>query len=330
MAPHDYVQLSLRERDRIAILRAREVSLREIARRTHRNVSTISREIHRNGGQIYDAYGGGKAYQRAKARKRAAGRRPRLKCFRLRAYVHSHLRLGWSPEQIAGALRRAHNDLRISPEAIYQYVYVPKVRRKENLVPCLARAHRHRQCKGHRHTHRDLHIPERVSILNRPKVIQGRQQFGHWERDGIETRKGRTGLSVLVERKSRFVKITKISARTARNTSTSMSRILAHYPQGMRRSVTYDNGKENVEHLRVNKILGTKSYFCEPFHSWEKGTVENTIGLIRRVFPKSTNFDSITPGQVKSLERRMNNRPRKRLNFSTPNKIFHQGVALTR
>jgi IS30 family transposase len=109
-----------------------------------------------------------------------------------------------------------------------------------------------------------------------------------------------------------------------------MTRILAHYPKGMHRSVTYDNGKENVEHLRVNKILGTKSYFCEPFHSWEKGTVENTIGLIRRVFPKSTNFDDVTTEQVKSLERRMNNRPRKRLNFSTPNTIFHRGVALTR
>lgn len=330
MAPQSYVQLSLRERDRIAVLRAQGLSLREISRRLGRNASTISREIRRNGGQVYDAYGGGKAQLRAKARKRAAGRRPRLKNARIRAYVRRHVLLGWSPEQIAGALRKAHNGLRISHEAIYQFVYSPKVRCTENLVPYLARAHRHRQCKGHRHTHRDSHIPERISILDRPQAIQRRQQFGHWERDGVETRKGKTGLSVLVERKSRFVRITKIPTQTARNTSTSMVRILAHYPKGMRRSVTYDNGKENVEHLRVNKILGTKSYFCEPFHSWEKGTVENTIGLIRRVFPKSTSFDDVTVKQVKSLERRMNNRPRKRLNFSTPNTIFHQGVALTR
>lgn len=220
--------------------------------------------------------------------------------------------------------------MRISHEAIYQYIYMPNVRREENLVGCLARAHRRRQCKGHRHTHRNTHIPQRISILQRPPVVEHRQQFGHWERDGIETRKGRTGLSVLVERKSRFVKITKISARTARNTSTSMTRILARYPKGMRRSVTYDNGKENVEHVRVNRILGTKSYFCEPFHSWEKGTIENTIGLIRRVFPKSTNFDCVTKKQLTALERRMNNRPRKRLNYSTPNQIFHRGVALTR
>jgi IS30 family transposase len=334
MAPHNsYVQLSLRERDRVAILRAQGVSLREIGRRIRRDASTISREIRRNGGQIYDAYGGGKAHQRATARKRAAGRRERLKTPGLRAYVRARLRLGWSPEQIAGALRKARgrkHSATISHEAIYQYVYLPRVRRQENLVPCLTRAHRHRQLKGHRHTHRDPHIPERVSILQRPKRIEERREFGHWERDGVETRKGKCGLSVLVERKSRFVKITKIAARTARNTSRAMTRVLSHYPKGMRRSVTYDNGKENVEHLRVNKIVGTQSYFCEPYHSWEKGTVENTIGLIRRVFPKATNFDGVTVKQVKRLEQQMNNRPRKTLNFSTPKTIFHRGVALTR
>lgn len=173
------------------------------------------------------------------------------------------------------------------------------------------------------------HIPQRISIHQRPKVVQERKQYGHWERDGVETRKGKTGLSVLVERKTGYVKVTKIAARTARNTSVSMTRILSRYPKAMRRTITYDNGKENVEHIRVNKILGTKSYFCEPFHSWEKGTVENTIGLIRRIFPKTTNFDHITTKQIKALERQLNNRPRKRLEYSTPHQIFHRGVALT-
>lgn len=330
MAHQSYVHLSLRERDRIAVFRAQGCSLREIARRLGRDKGTISRELWRNRAPIYDAYGGGSAHRRARARKRASACRPRLKSAKLRAYVHRHLRLGWSPEQIAGSLCKKRNGLRISHEAIYQYVYLPSVRRQENLVPYLPRAHRRRQLKGHRHTHRDPHIPERISILERPRRVQERRQFGHWERDSMETRKGRSGLSVLVERKSRFVKITKVPVRTARNTSSAVTRILARYPKGMRRSITYDNGKENVEHIRVNKSLGTKSYFCEPYHSWEKGTVENMIGLIRRDLPKSTNFDSVSVRRIKSIERRLNNRPRKVLNFCTPFQILRRGVALTR
>lgn len=329
MAHPGYVQLSRRERDRIAHLRAQGVSLREVAKQLGRNVSTISRELSRNGSQVYVAYGACSADQRARVRKRRAGRRPRLKSARLRAYVHQHLRMGWSPEQIAGKLATSNNGLKISPEAIYQYVYEPKVRRKHNLVPCLARAHQRRQLKGHRHTHRQLHIPQRVSIKRRPRVINERKQYGHWERDGVENHQSKNGLNVLVERKTGFVKVTKVSGQTARNTSTAMTRTLSRYPSAMRRSVTYDNGKENAEHVRVNKILGTKSYFCEPYHSWEKGTVENTIGLIRRFFPKSTNFERISVKQVKAVERKLNNRPRKRLKYLTPRQVFLRGVALT-
>lgn len=330
MAQQTYIQLSLRERDRIAVLRAQDCSVREIARRLRRDKGTISRELRRNRAPIYNAYGGGNAHKRAKARKRVAGRRPRLKSRWLRAYVRRHLKLGWSPEQIAGKLRKKCNGPHVSYEAIYQYIYLPSVRRQENLVPYLTRAHRRRQLKGHRHTHRDPHIPERISIHHRPRAAESRRQFGHWERDGMETRKGRSGLSVLVERKSRYVKIDKVPQRTARNVSTTTIRRLARYPRGMRRTLTYDNGKENVEHLRINQRLGSRSFFCEPYHSWEKGTVENTIGLVRRVLPKSTNFDDVSPAEVRAIERRMNNRPRKVLNFSTPAEIFARGVALTR
>ena len=324
-----YVQLSLRERDRIAVLRAQGYSIREIGRRLRRTASTILRELRRNRAPVHDVYGGGSAHRRAKLRKQQAGCRPRLKSAHLRAYVRQRLRWGWSPEQIAGTLARRGARVRVSHEAIYQFAYHPSLRRQENLVPYLARAHKHRQLKGHRHTHRDSHIPGRISILDRPEVVRHRRQFGHWESDGMETRKGRTGLQVLVERKSRFVKIAKVSARTARQTSNAVTRILPHYPKGMRRSITYDNGKENVEHLRVNAVVGTKSYFCEPYHSWEKGTVENTIGLVRRELPKATNFDFVPVRQIKSIERRLNNRPRKRLKYLTPSQVFRRGVALT-
>ena len=331
-----YVQLSLEERDRIARYRAQELSISEMARRLQRNKSTISRELQRNRTPTYDAYGGGSADRRAHQRKRAAGCRPRLKNARIRSYVYTKLIKGWSPlrgrrpELIAGRLPMIHPGLKISHEAVYQYIYNPSVRRQEDLVPYLVRAHHRRQIKGHCHTHRTMHIPERISIHQRPQSVHQRKQVGHWESDSVMARQSVAGLHVLVERKTRLVKISKLKRRTARNTRSALINTLSHYPSHLRRTITYDNGAENVEHAHVNAVLGTTSYFCEPFHSWEKGTVENTIGLIRRTFPKKTNFDCVSIKEIKQLERSLNNRPRKVLHFKTPLEVFKSCVALAR
>jgi IS30 family transposase len=109
----------------------------------------------------------------------------------------------------------------------------------------------------------------------------------------------------------------------------ALTRSLSHYPKHARRTITYDNGQENTEHRAVNNILGTRSFFCEPFHSWEKATVENTIGIIRRTFPKKTNIDRLSIASLKSLERRLNNRPRKVLHYRSPRQVFSRRVALT-
>lgn len=199
---------------------------------------------------------------------------------------------------------------------------------QENFVPYLVRAHRRRLLRGHRHTHRDSHIPERISILRRPKAVTARQEFGHWESDTVIARSSHSALSVIVERTSRLTKIRKLPQRTARNVHSALTRSLSHYPRHVRRTITYDNGQENVEHTAVNKVLGTRSFFCEPFHSWEKATVENTIGIIRRTYPKKTNFDAVSKTCIKRLERRMNNRPRKILNYQTPREVFNRRVAL--
>jgi len=328
MAQRTYSQLSLQERDRLAVLRARGLSIGAMSRRLQRSKSTISRELRRNRGPTYCSYGAGSAQRRAHWRKKLAARRPRLKNQRIRTYVRAKLHLGWSPEQIDGRLPTKYPGLHISHEAIYQYIYQPNVRKQENLVPYLPRAHRRRQEKGHRHTHRDPHIPERISIWQRPAHILKRAQLGHWENDTVTSRKSLAVLNVIVERKTRFTKITKLKRRTARNTRCAITKILSHYPAMVRRTITYDNGKENVEHRQTNAALGTKSFFCEPFHSWEKGTVENTVGLVRRTFPKKTDFDLVTTAEVKRLERRLNNRPRKSLHFKTPKEVFKQTVAL--
>ncbi len=323
-----YHQLSLEERDHIATYRAQRLPLSEIARRLHRNKSSISRELRRNKAPIYDAYGACRAQREAQKRKRDAARRPRLKNARIRAYVKRHLRVGWSPEQIAGRLHQQHPKLSICVESIYRYIYDYRTRCQENFVPYLVRAHKRRQVRGHRHTHRDLHIPERISIIHRPGHVNARRHIGHWESDTVIARHSHAALSVTVERKTRFTKILRLQRRTARDLRVGLTRSLSQYPRHIRRTITYDNGPENVEHMIVNKVLGTRSYFCEPFHSWQKATVENTIGIIRRTFPKKTNFDKVTSAQIKRLERRLNNRPRKVLHYRTPKEAFTSCVAL--
>ena len=328
MAQQHYLQLSYEERDHIATLYAKGTSVSEIARRLHRNKSTISREISRNKAPVLNVYGACRAEYKARRRKQQAGKRPRLKNSTIRYYVVRHLRMEWTPEQIAGRLRRKYPHLSICVESIYRFIYDPKIRKQENLVPLLPRAHRIRQQRGHRHTHREPHIPERKSILERPKTIETRQQAGHWETDTVIARKSKAALHVTVERKSRYTRINKLPNRTAKQIRTSLNRSLSQYPKKLRRTITYDNGQENVEHVYVNKVLGTRSYFCQPFHSWEKGTVENTIGIIRRTFPKKTNFDRVSRAEVKRLERKLNNKPRKILNYLTPKEVFSKIVAL--
>lgn len=331
MAQRTYQHLSLKERDTLARLWAQGCSLGEIARALDRNKGTISRELRRNGTHIRKLYGAAQAHQRSRIRKTNAGHRERLKNNYIRAYVRKQLRNGWSPELIAGRLRKLPKKRQmICPESIYRFVYDPDIRHQENLVPYLARAHRHRLPWGHRHTHRDLHIPERISIRQRPAAVENRKQVGHWENDSVMARASQAAVNVLVERTIRLTKLSRLSQRTAWATSVAIVRSLSHLPSRLRRTITYDNGAENVEHQRTNKKLKMKSYFCEPFHSWEKGTVENTIGLIRRFFPKKTNFDRISVKELKRVERWLNNRPRKVLHYDTPLEIYRRTVALPR
>jgi len=322
--PKSYHQITQEERDTIATLYAQRVSLSEIARKLDRNKSTISREISRNKAPIRRVYGACRAHNKAKERKIEAGQRPRLKNAFIRNYVKRHLRMEWTPDQIAGRLPIKHPQYSICVESIYRYIYEPDVRRQEDFVPVLARAHRIRNRRGQRKTHRMPHIPERKSILERPIVVQNRKQPGHWETDTVVARSSVAALLATVERKSRYTKLAKLKRRTAKQVRMTLNRTLGQYRKHLRRTITYDNGQENVEHIIVNRTLGTRSYFCQPFHSWEKGTVENTIGILRRTYPKKTNFDLVSAADVKRLERKLNNTPRKVLHYLTPKEVFDQ------
>lgn len=314
-----YKHLSMHERDQIAVWRGQGLSLREIARRLQRSPGTLSRELKRNGAPIYTAcYLAHRAQARAGDRWRIRHRKRRLKSERLRRYVRCKLEDGWSPELIAGRLAHLARRERVSHEAIYQWLYAEA----RELVATLAHAHRKRLPRGHSRKHRKPHIPQRVSIQERPATVAARRQAGHWEVDTAVSRHGPAALAVMAERKTLFTKLRRLRRKTARQLRVAITRRMAHHPRRLRRSFTYDNGSENVEHLEVNRVLGSKSYFCEPFHSWEKGTVENTIGLVRRHFPKGTDFTRVPDREIKRVERWLNHRPRKRLGFMTPAEAF--------
>lgn len=244
-------------------------------------------------------------------------RRPRLKSPFLRACVRSGLKRGWSPEQIAGRLRYEGHPVTVSHEAIYQWIYLEA----RELIPRLAKAHRKRLPRRYRKKSR-FRIPGRVFISDRPGHVHSREQPGHWEVDTAHSPHGTAALAVAVERKTRYIRIKNIPRKTAVAFREALIHSLGSYPSHMRMTITYDNGPENTCHEWINRALGTKSYFCEPYHSWEKGTVENSIGLIRRYFPKGTYFNKVTRNQLISVQNRLNNRPRKCLNYQTPAETF--------
>ncbi len=167
-------------------------------------------------------------------------------------------------------------------------------------------------------------IKNRVGIEQRPKAVEKRRECGHWEADMIVAGDLHHGLNVLVERKSRLTHISVLKNKTAVATKQVMRRRLHAYPAALKQSITYDNGSENTRHEELNEALGTTSFFCAPYHSWEKGSVEQVNGLIRRFLPKGTNFHEREQGEINRIEKLLNNRPRKCLNDRTPYEVFRE------
>ena len=169
-------------------------------------------------------------------------------------------------------------------------------------------------------------------IDKRPKAVENRKEFGHWEGDTAVSRKSLAALQILIERKTLAVKLTKLKRKTADEMDKAITKRLRHYKKGVVKTITYDNGTENAFHEKTNKKLGCKSYFCNPYHSWEKGSVENVIGMVRWFFPKRTDFAKLTDQKIKEVEDFINKRPRKGLAFDSAYKRFKdelRSVALT-
>ena len=310
-----YTHLSQDERDTIAVLRGEGRSLRFIAKKIKRDPGTLSRELKRNGAPVHTGYYlPHKAHERAVKRNSERAKRQRLKDPRLRGYVRRRIKADWSPELTAGRWSILHPENPISHEAVYQWIYEDA----RDLIPCLMRAHKKRERRGYSRKHTKSHIPNRISISQRPKTVEKRRVAGHWETDTAVSRQSKAALQITVERKTRYTHLAKLPAKTAHCMKVGLTRRMSRVQQRLRSSITYDNGTENTDHEETNRTLGTKSYFCEPYHSWEKGTVENTIGIVRRFLPKKTDFAIVSSKDIRKIERWLNNRPRKCLNFKTP------------
>jgi IS30 family transposase len=324
-----YIQLTLKEREMLHIMIWDKLSIREMARRLGRSPSTISREIERNTPEQRRVYMAHLAQGRYETRKKVARIRPRLKDQAIVDFVEEQLKEDWSPEQIAGRWNKLHKKLTISHEAIYQYIYLKtKPGAEGDLRVYLKRKHKNRNRKTALFPTAKTIIKNRVSIDLRPAVVEHRKEIGHWEGDSIVSSKSPAGLNTLAERKSRLVRISKLQRKTAAETSKAVVSALGRYPEKIRQTLTMDNGTENAGHQTMTEQIGIACYFAHPYHSWERGTNENTNGLIRYYFPKGTDFTKITDEEIKRVEDKLNNRPRKCLKYLTPNEVFSKAVAV--
>lgn len=318
-----YSHLKAEERDLIAVKYAAKIKPQVIADEIGKHLSVIYREIKRNKSSsgLYLAL---EADKQAKERKSKAHQRTRISDEFTRKYIEDKIiQDQWTPEQISGRLKWEYPEHYVSHETIYQYIY----NEKPELGLYLPRKRHRRLLKSKLRKTKGSKILDRVSIKERPSEIEERKEFGHFEADlVVSARTGKGALLTIAERVSRYTIIAKLDEKTSSQTNLALSFALSGYPQDLLKSITYDNGPEFAGHKEVNNIYDLSSYFCEPYHSWEKGTIENRNGVIRYYFPKGTDFSKITEEQIKYVQDKINNRPMKLLRFRTPKEVHDEMV----
>ena len=324
--------LTLSEREEIRAGLSAKMSIRAIARSLNRSPSTISREVQRNRGR--------RGYKAVDANNRAnrMAKRPKVclleRNLQLRNLVLEKLELKWSPEQISGWLRRTYprqNMMQISAETIYKTLYFrSRSALYHLLVKHLRRSHSLRH--GKRHTRKGergtINIVNGMSIHERSKHIDNRRSFGHWEGD-LVSGTNNSHIATLVDRKSRYTVILKLNGKDAGSVNQALINRFQELPPKLRLSLTWDRGMELAKHLELTASTGLKVYFCDPQSPWQRGTNENTNGLIRQFFPKKTCLAQYSQQELDKVAAQLNSRPRKTLKFKTPKEVIEKGVALT-
>jgi len=320
--------LSTGEREEISRGLCSGLSFRQIASGLHRSASTVSREVNRNGGR--DAY----RAESADTRAWNEAQRPQLcklaKTSQLCRLVAQKLALKWSPEQISGWLKKhypTNSSMQISHESIYRSIYIQTrgVLKKE-LIKHL-RQHRvmRRSKKSTKESKRTGSIQNEISIAERPKSVDRRNVPGHWEGDLISGSKN-THVATLVERKSRFTLLIKVEGKDAPSVHKALKKKIRKLPNEVRKSLTWDRGSELACHKELSVDAGIKIYFCDPQSPWQRGTNENTNGLLRQYMPRKTDLSVYSQVALNKIARQLNQRPRKTLGFKTPAEVFERAL----
>ena len=305
-------------------------SVRAISKSLGRDHRVIQREVNRNQMDMRP-YCASLAEKLALEREKKRHKRKldKFNHLPLKQYVVDCLKKDWSPEQISGVLKRqCPSELagsNISPETIYQYIYEGSGR-YDLLFKHLRRGRKRRQRRWSRKISKTA-IPERISIHLRPAEVFSKTTLGHWESDTVEGKKPtRANLSVQYERKTMLARIHRVENKTAGETENALRKTFDSLPLYCFKTITFDNGGEGATHGNLINDFNISTYFCDPFCSWQKGGVENLNSLIRQYLPKGSDFTYLTDKQIYDIQERLNNRPRKQLNYLTPNQVLAQEV----
>jgi IS30 family transposase len=323
--------LTLAEREEISRAIAAYQSTRSIARLLGRSAATVSREISRNGG--YDQYRAALADEKAWDRARRAKRCKLADNPRLRQEVASKLRLNWSPEQIAGWLKRMHpadESYQVSHETIYRSLFVQArgVLKKELLRHLRSKRTIRRSQQAGLYKDKRGQITDLVSIRKRPAAVEDRAVPGHWEGDLLSGSKN-SYIATLVERHTRYVMLAKVANKDTQTIVSALIKQAKTLPNELYKSLTWDRGMELADHRRFTLATNIDVYFCDPQSPWQRGSNENTNGLLRQYFPKGADLSVYSQAHLNKVARRLNERPRKTLGFETPAERFNACVAST-
>jgi transposase, IS30 family len=323
-------RLTLNERIIIQTLLGENKSKSYIAKHLNRNRSTITREVNTwiiKPSDDYDATIADFFAKQEYLNKRNLDKINTYK--RLKAFVYRGLLSGFSPEQIGGRIKVLYpNDpiMSISYEAIYQHIYRHRQSYLGKKLIMLLPYHHHKRREKRKFCKNRVRIKDQVNIRQRPQHVELRLEVGHWEGDLMIGVGQKSAIGTIVERKTRYTLVIELSNRKSETVTQQFAKYLNALPKYIVKSMTYDNGMEMANHQWLTNNTGMDIYFANPYSSWERGTNENTNGLIRRFFPKGTDFNKITIEQLKQAQLALNNRPRKILGYKTPNEIMNQEI----
>jgi transposase, IS30 family len=311
-----YTQLTSLERHQLYLLHADGLSCTAIGKRLGRDKSTILRELKRN--KSNGLYLPDTAQTLTKERRWRGCKIARNK--ELRDYICSKIAMeSWSPLRISGKMKRDKTTAYACPETIYRFIYSP-AGKPYQLYPHLFKAKDKRTAKQGRKPRKIL-IPNRISMHDRPEDATNRSEIGHWEGDLVQYQGQRENLLTMQDRHSRLILIAKNPSKKKENTQKMIRSRLKLFPEHARKTITFDNGGEFADHEKLNKI-NCKTFFCDPYASWQKGGLEHANGRIRRFLPKNTDLSTVSHKDIDNIQRKINNMPMKCLNFQTPTEVF--------